>query len=293
MNLSFRKTQFKFGKLTQIIVAVALLTMAASPSSAQNDTQGDTAASAVDRIIERIMMAEKRQWAGLSDLSVKADLIERRLKGSGEVKEEKRFDKEVFYKKTDDTSRTLLVYERYLSFSKKGEPQDRKELQKEVDAKMEKLKKGRGQDKSKFITDVFLPKYRDFYAFQYAGVTDSATDGVPCHVIHVTAREQYDDLKQRINAVFYVDTVSYFPLRIDFSPAKFSGNMMFKFKKLVMTLRYAEELPGVWLPSSFHLDGKAKAGLFFNVNFSVDETYHDYQINTGLPDSLFSEPMGL
>lgn len=293
MNQNHNKSFIKFGRLIQIIVAIALLTMATNRLSAQGETRSDDSIDALDKIIEKLMEAEKLQWANLSDLSVKADLIERHLKGSGEVKEEKRFDKEVFFKKVDDTSRTLLVYERYLTFSKKGEPQDQKELQKEVDGKIEKLKKGRGQDKSKFITDVFLAKYREFYDFRYDGVTDSATDGIACHVIQVTARKNKDDLKQRINGVFYVDTVSYFPLRIDFSPAKFPGNMMFKFKKLVMTLRYTEALPDIWLPSSFHLEGKAKAGLFFNVNFSVDETYHDYQINTGLPDSLFSVPMGL
>lgn len=274
--------------LTSILIrcatALCLVSLAVSAPAEENS---------LDEILSRLLDSEARMDAALEDVTVETELIERRIHGDGSVKEEKRFTKLIYFTRHPDSARRSLVYEQFLDYSKNGEAQNEDELRKEVDEKLKKSKKGRGQDRSKPITDVFLPEYREFYDITLNGVLDTTIEEYTCYHIRVRARDIKEDLKERINADFYIDTVSMRPVYVTFSPAKFSGNLMFKFKELNMKLRFANFGEDIWLPRSFYLNGKAKAGLFFTVRFSVTENFADPLFNNGLPSELFDERIGL
>ncbi|MBN4076446.1 hypothetical protein JYT16_01885 [Gemmatimonas aurantiaca] len=250
---------------------------------------------AVEEIVERLLASEARMYAALEDISVETESIEHKLNGDGSVKEEKRFNKVVYLKANPDpdSARIMLVYERYLNFSKDGQGQNEKVLQGEINAKLDKLKKGRSQDRSRPLTDVFLEKYNEFYTIEYLGLLDSTISGYKCYHLKVRAKTGGNDLKKRIDADFYIDTISFRPVFVTFKPAKFKSNLMFKLKEMYMELLYANYGEDIWLPKRFYLKGKAKAGLFFTIRFSVTENYSPPSFNTGLPVELFEEKIGL
>jgi hypothetical protein len=247
----------------------------------------------VAEIIQRLLDSEARMYAAIDDMTVETESIERRLHGDGSVKEEKLFNKTIYFTRHPDTARRSLVYEQYFGFAHNGEPKDQKSLEKEVKEKISKMKKGRGQDRSKPITDVFLPKFSEFYNIEYLGTLDSTIDGYTCYHIQVRAKNIKEDLKERIDADFYIDTTSFRPVYVTFSPAKLSGNLMFKFKELNMQITFANHGEDIWLPSWFYLKARAKAGLFFTVRFSVTETFLDPVFNSALPLELFDDRIGL
>jgi hypothetical protein len=244
------------------------------------------------QIIDRLLASEARQAEKVSDVVLDSELFERRLKGNGEIKEEKRYLKEVYFRKVPDSARKMEVFERYLEFYKDGEKQSDNDLRKAVKDKVEKLKKGRGDDKARLLTDVFLPENAEFYSIFYEGIVDSAVENYTCYYIKVRAKENKDDLKERINAEFYIDTASARPVFVSFRPAEFKSNMMFKFKQLEMSLEFKEYQKDVWLPLRFYLRGKAKAALFFGVDFEANETFSNPRFDTGVEDIVFSEKMG-
>ncbi len=246
----------------------------------------------LSEIIDRLLASEARQAEQLSDVLLDSELFERRLKGNGDIKEEKHFLKDIYFHKIPDSARKMEVYERYLEYSKDGEMQSADELRKVVEDKIEKLKKGRGDDKSRLLTDVFLPENAEFYSLTYEGIVDSAVDDYTCYFIKVRAKENEKDTVERINAEFYLDTVTARPVFVSFRPAKLKSNMMFKLKQLDMSLEFKEYKEDIWLPLKFHLRGKAKAALFFGVDFEVDETFSNPRYNTGVDGIEFSELMG-
>jgi len=272
-------------------LALILLCITVLPLPAKSQSKSNTEAL-LSRIVERLLASEARQSEKISDVKMDSELIERRLKGNGEVKEEKRFIKEIYFHKIPDSTRKMEVYERYLAYYKDGERQSADELADIVKEKIKKLKKGRGDDKARLVTDVFLPQNAEFYSLSYGGIVDSAVDNYTCYIIKVRAKENKEDLKERINAEFYIDTVSARPVFVTFRPARFKGNMMFKFKKLEMSLEFKEFQPDVWMPVRFHLRGKAKAALFFGVDFEADEIFSNPQFNTGVEGIPFAELMG-
>lgn len=247
----------------------------------------------VDEIIQRLLASEARMDVAINDVTVETELVERRHNGDDSIKEEKVYSKVVYFARHEDSARRSHVYEQFLSYHKNGDPQDPEKLEKEVKSKIEKQKKGRGQDKAKMITDVFLEKYREFYEIEFIGTLDSAIEGYSCYHVRVRARNHDYDLKDRINADFYIDTLSFRPVYVTFKPAKLSGNLMFKFKELNMQLLYANYGEDVWLPKRFYLKAKAKAGLFFTVRFTVTEHFDEPVFNSSLPVELFDEQIGL
>ena len=105
----------------------------------------------------------------------------------------------------------------------------------------------------------------------------------------MTAREKDPEL---INGDFYFETETFHLARLDFSPAKLGGNMMFKMKRLEMTLICGPTEDGYWLPRRFDLTGKGKAILIVGVKFAGAEYYRNPRINTGLSDELFEVDNG-
>ena len=270
---------------------IGLLFPVLLPLSAHSQSPAN-ADSTLSGIVDRLLASEARQSEKISDVRMDSELLERRLKGNDEIKEEKRFIKKIYFHKIPDSARKMEVYERYLEYYKDGEKQSAAELADVVREKIKKLKKGRGDDKARLVTDVFLPENAEFYSLSYEGIVDSAVDNYTCYIIKVRAKKNKDDMKERINAEFYIDTASARPVFVTFRPAKFKGNMMFKFKKLEMSLEFKEYQPDVWMPVRFHLRGKAKAALFFGVDFEADETFSNPQFNTGVKDIPFAELMG-
>lgn len=247
----------------------------------------------VEEIIQRLLNSETRMYAALDDITVKTETIERRLNGDDSVKEEKRFNKIVYFIRHPDSARKMLSYEQYLDFHKDGETQNVKHLQKEIDSKLDKIKKGRSHNSSRLVTDVFLEKHQEYYSFELFGLLDSTIAGYTCYHVRVRAKNHDKDLKERIDADFYIDTISFRPVFVTFKPAKLKGNLMFKLKEMNMQLLYENFGEDIWLPKRFYLKGKAKAGLFFTIRFSVTENYSPPVFNTGLPVELFDQKIGL
>ena len=55
--------------------------------------------------------------------------------------------------------------------------------------------------------------------------------------------------------------------------------MMFKMKKLNMTIIYKEFENNLWFPKQFEIAGKGKAMFFIGVNFAGTEYYRNPLIN--------------
>jgi hypothetical protein len=71
-------------------------------------------------------------------------------------------------------------------------------------------------------------------------------------------------------------------LRLQFQPAK---NPRFV-KKARVTLDFGQVQPGYWLPVEMKMDVSG-GFLFIKKSFQMHQTWREYRINSGLPDSLF------
>ncbi|HSH00437.1 MAG TPA: hypothetical protein VLB27_10325, partial [candidate division Zixibacteria bacterium] len=157
------------------LALLALLTLPGSAVHADDNDKGPAPVMSADvaQIVERLLAAEQAQQNALSDITLDGLLFERRLKGDGETKEEKRFEKTLYFLRREDSVRYWNVHEVFKSYGKDGEAQETDKLQDEVKDKLDKQKKGRRNDKGRPITDVFLPRFREHYSYNYAGVVDT------------------------------------------------------------------------------------------------------------------------
>ena len=92
-----------------------------------------------------------------------------------------------------------------------------------------------------------------------------------------------------IEGEFFFDAESLHLVRADFSPSKLVKKLMFRLKRLDMTLVQGPTPEGYWLPREFRIDGKGKAGLLFGVSFGGRERYTNPVVNSGLDETIFEE----
>lgn len=291
LNLTFRQTCG-----TPVAVA-ALVSLSAtiflfSPALA---TQTVEDSLLIESIISRLQAGEKIQRQKLQDVTLRGSTYERRLKGNGEIKEEKRFDHITYMRRESDTVVKMDIHEEYLRYFKNGKIQKDKELTKEVENRLKKKKKGDSNDISSQLSDAFADKHRQAYRYAYGGVTDTLVEGNICHIIQVSPNPDRKDKKEktRIEGTYYIDTLSCRIARVDFHPAKLGGGLVFKLKEVHMTLTYNQVNEHIWLPNYFYVTGKGKAALFFSIRFEREGTFKNPIINSGLPDSLFLEPISV
>ncbi len=263
--------------INQIILAVALsAALLPSVSAQSNGSSVD-----VDAIIKQMLTVEARQREIINDIVFEAEMLEGEYNDDGEFVEKARFIKKTYVKYLADTA---LYHEEYLEYYKEGELQSEKDAKKQGRERIEKTAKRKSKDISFPMLAPFYEENRDKYDIQYNGVAPDSVDGFVCHHFRVHAVTEAEGL---INGDFYIETDGFNLVRLDFSPSKLVKKMMFKLKKLNMSVRYAPNENDYWLPTQFDIDGKGKAAFFIGVKFAGTEYYRNPIINGGIDDSLF------
>jgi len=215
----------------------------------------------LDALIDSVLAAREIQDRAITDITLDSRLIEKRTDSDGNPKEIKEYDKEIFIKKIDDS---LHIYEQYLSYTKNGEPQPGDKLVEENKKKKEEKAKRGSQDLTYDLFKPFRPEHRPLYNFQFSDDSIEQVNGYYCFVIRALPREESDSL---IDATYYIDSETFQPVRVEFTPARLVKQLMFKLKSFRMSMTYQPYNDSIWLPEKFTLHGEGKAALLFNVFF--------------------------
>lgn len=227
----------------------------------------------IEQVIENAYQADHSFRTETADFTMMVESYARRLKGDGEVKEEKKFSKKYYYK---DSLFKQEILEYYLD----GEKQDDKKLKEQIKEAKERKKKGRSRDGSINSMKPFYPDQRENYLFSMPGVEKK--NGFECY--HIIADCRLDD-DQLLEGDYWFETKNQNLVYAEFRPAK----MPSRIKNLDMEMEYGLTADSVWLPKRFHLKGNGKVMIFIKFNFEVEEFFSDHQLNTGLSDDLFQE----
>lgn len=243
---------------------------------AQNDTALES-----DAIIQKILAVEAKQRSEIQTLTFDAEYIEKESNGQGGYEEKVKLEKKIRIKYLPDT---IWYNEEYIRYFKSGEVRPAEECD-EIAAERKDKKKRRGsRDISWPMLLPFKPASRGAYDISYVGVDDTAVFNFMCHHFKVTSTTEDED---KINGDYYFDAASFQLIRADFTPAKLSANLLFKLDKLQMSVSYAPNPEGHWLPQQFEINGKGKAAFFIDVDWQGTEYFHNPQVNTGISDELF------
>ncbi|MDF1544538.1 MAG: hypothetical protein P1R58_05490 [bacterium] len=270
-------------KIRNAIITLAVL-LSATLSSLSAQTNGS--ATDADAIIKQMLTVEKKQRQMLNDVVFDTEMLEGEFNDDGEFVEKAKFIKKTYIKYLADTA---LFHEEYLEYYKEGELKSEKDAKNQGKEKIEKKKKRKTRDISFPMLAPFYDENRAKYEIQYNGVTPDPVDGFVCHHFKVHAVEPAEGL---VNGDFYVETDGFNLVRVDFAPSKLVKKMMFKLEKLNMSIHYAPEENGYWLPSQFDIEGKGKAAFFIGVKFAGTEFYRNPVINGGIDESMFGDQNG-
>jgi len=227
----------------------------------------------IEQIIEGAYRRDSTTRAEIGAMTMEAESFVRNLKGSGDVKEEKRFTKTYYFKDT-------LFKAEFHEYYRDGELQDEKELQKEIEEAEERCRKGRNRDASVNPMEPFYPENRQHYVFTLAGRV--LQHGNVCYRVIAECLKEDENLFEG-EYFFEVNWLNLVHVR--FHPAR----MPSKIKMLDMIKNFAPVEHGYWLPVGFKLRGKGQVLLFIKFNFEVEERYSGHKINVGLPDEFFAE----
>lgn len=236
-----------------------------------------------EALIGRILAVDAASRSAIKDVIFEADLIGGRQNKNGELEDQERFTKKIYIKYLEDTA---LYHEEYLEYYKDDELQSPEKCADEGAKRIEKRRKRNTPDISYNMLRPFYPDKRDLYDIEYLGVATEEIGGYVCHHFHVQPKEIAKGL---IIGDFYFESESFHLVQIDYSPAKLVKKLMFKLKKLDMTVRYGPTTDGYWLPRQFDIEGKGKVAIFFGVSFSGTEYYRNPVVNSGLEDAIFEE----
>lgn len=239
-----------------------------------------------EALIDRILGVEKKQREAVRDVVFDAEYVEGENGKDGEFVEKIRFIKKVYVKFLEDTA---LFHEEYLEYYKDGELQSEKETVKEAANRLEKDRKRKRRNISYPMHRPFYPEFREDYEIVYQGVAEEAINGYVCHHFRVNSLVEDAD---HINGDFYFEAESFHLVRVDFTPAKLVKKLMFKLKKLDMSVLYEPTDDGYWFPTRFDVDGKGKAAFFVGVKFAGSEFYRNPDVNGGIEDELFEVDHG-
>ena len=246
-------------------VLLFLLLMAASSHASNLLT--------VEDIVEAAYLRDSIQRSEINDLMVSAESFARKLSGDGKVKEEKKFTKTYYFKDT-------LFKAEFHEYYKKGEKQNDKDLQKEIEEARKRREKGRIRDASIRPLLPFCPDLRSNYEFELHG-TETRQD-YRCYRVEARSKVEAED---QLEGEFWIEMENYNLVYAEFHPAKMPGPI----KQLDMQMSYAPTVDGYWLMERFHLYGRGKVMIFIKFYFEVEEFYSDYRINTGLSENIFKE----
>lgn len=234
-------------------------------------------------IIEQALNAEKNLMDTVRTISYDAEYIEGEYKDDGMFEEKLRFIKKVYVKYLPDTS---LMHEEYLEYYKEGKLQESKEMIKEAKERTEKKQKRKAKDISFSMLEPFYPENRGLYEINYIGFDNEEMEGISCYHFKVKAMEEDDKL---INGDFYFDVNTFYPVKVDFSPAKLVKKMMFKLSDMKLSIQYGYSPDSIWLPKQFDISGKGKAMFFIGVKFAGTEYYRNAVINSPEAEKIFED----
>jgi hypothetical protein len=263
-------------KLIQLAVIVGTLILSSGIAIAQ-----DAAGIDPEALIERILATEQIQRDNLKDVTYSAEYVEQEEDGDEGYREKVRFVKDVYIKYFPDTT---WFAEKYLEYYDKGELQSEKKMREEAAERTKKRIKRKAHDVSYPMIRPFYPERRSLYNIEYTGVAEERIDDWVCHHFRVTAKESSDSL---INGDYYFEAETFHLVLVDFSPSKLVKKLMFKLNELNMSVHFAANADGYWLPRRFDVQGKGKAALFIGVKFAGTEYYRNPVVNSGLDDSIF------
>ncbi len=245
-----------------------------------NNEGGDIDAEA---LVATILSVDARQRAEIADVVFDVERLEGERDKNGVFEEKERFVKKVYVRNMPDTT---LLYEEYLEFYKDGELQDESEMRDKAKEHRERKKGGSGKSLPLRILRAFEPDNGDDYEITYLGIAPETVEGHICHLFQVRALREDQAL---INGDFYLESETFHLARVDYSPAKLVNKLMFKLKKLTISVRYAPDGDGHWLPRQAVIDGQGKAALLVGVKFTGMSYYRNPQINTGINDKVFED----
>ena len=237
-------------------------------------------------LIETILMIETQQAEQIKDMILDGEFIEGETNDDGEFKQKVRIVKKIYLKYLPDT---VLMYEQYLQFYKEGELQDAETTEKEAAERLAKKIKRKSKDVSWSLLTPFYIGERELYDIVYMGVSGERIEGKSCHYFQVSSKEKD---ARRINGDYYFDSESLHLVRVDFTPAKLTSNLMFKMKHLDMSIKFSPNPDGYWLPRQFDINGRGKAMFLIGGKFSGTEYYTNEQINTGFDTTIFEDDDG-
>lgn len=251
--------------MRQLIILISLTALLLCPGTARSETEPD-----IEKIVDGAYLRDSLNRAIMDDITFSAESYSRKLKGNGEVKEEKKYFKTYYFKDT-------LFRAEFLEYSKNGEKQSEKDLQKQIE---DLEKKGHLRDVTINPLRPFYPDARSDYRFNLLGVESKAD--YSCY--HVTVECLIED-KELYEGDYWLETTNLNLVTAQFHPSKLPGPI----KQLDMEMSYAPLDDGYWLPRRFHLFGRGRVMLFIKFNFEVEESYSDHLVNSGLTKDFFQE----
>jgi outer membrane lipoprotein-sorting protein len=239
----------------------------------------------LEEILDRVHMANEASQDSLSNYACQSTFIMLEPQKDGAAKTVLVQDKTVFFRSPDQKR------EIFRSITKKGQvlsPEELAEYQQKADQEAlrmiagEDAAKGESSEKNE-ATLAFTasapwdPEEREHYTFEL--LPPDTIRGIPAYTVKVVPREKDEDL---VDGTVWFHQDRFEVLRLEFQPAK---NPRFV-KKARVILDFAEVQPGYWLPVEMKMDVSG-GFLFIKKSFLMHQTWRDYQVNTGLPDSLF------
>jgi hypothetical protein len=262
--------------ILHIVFSTLLFVFVTGIAVSQTETALESSA-----IIQKLLDVEAKQRTEVQDVVFDAEYIESEGDGNGGFTEKVRLEKKIHMKYMPDT---ILYHEEYLRFFKNGELKSEEECD-EIASDRKSKKKSRGaRDISYPMLEPFYPRNRGQYNIDYRGVNDTVIPNYVCHHFKVTSKVE-DETK--IDGDYYFDANTFQLVRVNFVPAKLSGNLLFKLDSLTMSMTFTPTTDGHWLPERFDISGKGKAAFFIDVDWSGTEYFKNPQINTGLTEEQF------
>lgn len=225
-----------------------------------------------DAFLERIRQRQLQIESEVKDVTYTARGTGRELDEQGQVKRETVTVRKVYIKTPDRQASEIL------SIQVNGRELEGKEREREIE-------RTRGRQGGRRADMPFVPGSWTNYLYTVEG--RATFEGQPVRLVSFRPR------RPRIGTIAgtaWVLENSGDIVRMDFRP----GRSPFVLKKADFRLDYGRIPQGYWFPYSFTMELVVElkaAGLdLTHTHVQVRETYSDYRINTGLPDSLFRRP---
>jgi hypothetical protein len=260
------------------ILVVGMSTVLPKPASC-------LAVSGLEEILDRVHLAEEDSEKAITDYVCQSTFIVRKPQKDGSAKTVLIQDKTVYFRPPDQRREIfrsvtkegqILSPEKLDEYQKKADEEARQRVQEEESPESDRSENKKGALSFSGIAP-WSPEERQHYNFTL--LPPDTIRGIPAYVVQVRPREEKEGL---VNGIAWFHGDLFQVLKLDFQPAK---NPRFV-KKAHVILDFAEVSPGQWLPKEMKMDVTG-GFLFIKKSFQIHQTWRDYRIDAGIPDSLF------